>query len=160
MKCGYPRYLKAIQVVSLGLVLTQAQVQAQAPVQAQVQAQAPAQPQPQPFAVSAAKSAALGEDGLYATLCSACHGHGTASIGPYPPLFGSAILATAGPAYIAIKALRGSGNMLPLCSLASDEELTRLANDLAQANSSGQPAITLAEVATLRPAADECPDVK
>ena len=158
MKCGYPRYLKAIQVVSLGLVLTQAQVQAQAPVQAQVQAQAPAQPQP--FAVSAAKSAALGEDGLYATLCSACHGHGTASIGPYPPLFGSAILATAGPAYIAIKALRGSGNMLPLCSLASDEELTRLANDLAQANGSAQPAITLEEVATLRPAADECPDVK
>ena len=107
-----------------------------------------------------AASATEAQDDLYATLCAACHGHGTAPVGPYPPLFGSATLATAGPAYIAIKALRGSGNMLPLCGLASDEELTRLANDLAQANGSAQPAITLEEVATLRPAADECPDVK
>lgn len=107
-----------------------------------------------------AATATEARDDLYATLCAACHGHGTVPVGPYPPLFGSAILATAGPAYIAIKALQGAGNMFPLCGMASDEEVTRLANDLARANGSMQPALTPAEVAVLRPAADECPDVE
>ena len=107
-----------------------------------------------------AASATEAPDDLYATLCAACHGHGMAPVGPYPPLFGSATLATAGPAYIAIKALQGAGNMFPLCGMATDEELTRLANDLARANGSPQPPITAAEVAALRPAADECPDVE
>lgn len=135
MKHGYPKYLKAIRairVLSLGLLLAQAST----------------------LAVAEAR-----ED-LYATLCAACHGHGTAPVGPYPPLYGSAILATAGPAYIAIKALQGAGNMFPLCGMASDEEVTLLANDLARANGSLQPPITPAEVAVLRPAANECPDVE
>ena len=50
--------------------------------------------------------------------------------------------------------------MFPLCGMATDEELTRLANDLARANGNAQPAITTEEVATLRLAADECPDVE
>ena len=135
MKHGYPKCLKAIRairVLSLGLLLAQAS----------------------PLA------AAEAQDDLYATLCAACHGLGTAPVGPYPPLYGSAILATAGPAYIAIKALQGAGNMFPLCGMATDEEVTRLANDLARANGSVQPAITPAEVAVLRPAADECPNVE
>ena len=107
-----------------------------------------------------AASATEAPDDLYATLCAACHGHGMAPVGPYPPLFGSATLATAGPAYIAIKTLQGAGNMFPLCGMATDEELTRLANDLARANGSPQPPITAADVAALRPAADECPDVE
>ena len=125
-------YPKAIRVLSLGMLLAQ----------------------------GSALAAAEARDDLYATLCAACHGHGTAPVGPYPPLYGSAILATAGPAYIAIKALQGAGNMFPLCGMATDEEVTRLANDLARANGSVQPAITPAEVAVLRPAADECPNVE
>lgn len=126
------RAIEAIRVLSIGLCLTQA----------------------------SAVAAAEARDDLYAILCAACHGHGTVPVGPYPPLYGSAILATAGPAYIAIKALQGAGNMFPLCGMATDEEVTRLANDLARANGSLQPAIIPAEVAVLRPAADECPDVE
>jgi len=112
------------------------------------------------MAQASALPVATAEGDLYDTLCAACHGHGQAPIGPYPPLFGSAILATAGPYYIAIKAMQGAGNMFPLCGMATDEEVARLANELARANGNAQPAITPEEVAVLRPAADECPDVE
>jgi len=99
-------------------------------------------------------------EGLYTILCAACHGQGQAAIGPYPPLFGNATLASGGPLYVAVKALRGSGNMFPLCGLASNEELTLLANHLARINDSPAPAISLEEVAALRPPPDECPDIE
>ena len=131
MKRGYHTYLRVIRGVGLGLFLAQTALAAEAE-----------------------------GDSPYATLCAACHGHGPTPLGLYPPLFGSAILATAGPYYIAIKALRGAGNMFPLCGLATDAEVARLANDLARANGSGQPAITPEEVAALRPNADECPNLE
>lgn len=113
-----------------------------------------------PLTLAPSLQASGDPEDLYARLCAACHGQGQAAIGPYPPLFGNATLASGGPLYIAVKSLRGSGNMFPLCGLASDEELTLVANHLARANESPAPAISREEVAALRPAPDECPDVE
>ena len=44
--------------------------------------------------------------------------------------------------------------------LASDEELTLLANHLARVNGSLAPAISQEEIAALRPPPDECPEVE
>ncbi len=96
---------------------------------------------------------------LYAEFCAGCHGQDRAPLSgsPYPALFGNPQVAAAGPVYVALKALRGTGNMYPLCSLASDAEIAAIANDLAAANGHQGVALTVEAVAPLRPAAGDCP---
>ena len=95
---------------------------------------------------------------LYTDLCAGCHGQGREppSGGPYPALFGNPQVAAAGAVYVAIKALHGTGNMYPLCALASDAEVTAIANWLAAENGNQGPRVTLESVAALRPAAADC----
>lgn len=97
---------------------------------------------------------------IYAALCAACHGHGPAPLGPYPALFGNEALRNVGAIYVAIKTLRGAGNMFPLCAVASDEEVIGVANYLAAANGSLVPAIGVSDLADLRPAVEDCPPVR
>ncbi|WP_295443865.1 cytochrome c [uncultured Thiodictyon sp.] len=96
---------------------------------------------------------------LYAELCAGCHGEGTTRLSgsPYPALFGNPQVAAAGPIYVALKALQRTGNMYPLCALASDEEIATLANYLAAANGSQSPPLSPAGAAALRPAVGDCP---
>ena len=96
---------------------------------------------------------------LYADLCAACHGQGTVPLSgsPYPALFGNPQVAAAGPVYVALKALHGTGNMYPLCALASDAEIAAIANDLAAANGNQSPPLAPEAVAALRPAVGDCP---
>lgn len=97
---------------------------------------------------------------LYQELCAGCHGDGRVPIGPYPALFGNPVLTNGGATYVAIKALRGAGNMYPLCADASDDEVASLANYLAAANGSRAQPLTAQAAATLRPAAGDCPPVR
>ncbi len=95
---------------------------------------------------------------LYADLCAGCHGQGREPLrgGPYPALFGNPQVAAAGAAYVAVKALRGTGNMYPLCALASDSEVAAIANWLAAENGNQGPAVSLESVAALRPTMGDC----
>jgi mono/diheme cytochrome c family protein len=111
------------------------------------------------LAVTHAPTADEGPD-LYAALCAACHGHEPAPLGPYPALFGNEALRNVGAIYVAIKTLQGAGNMFPLCSVASDEEVVGVANYLAAANGSLVPPITTTDIAGLRPAVGDCPPVR
>lgn len=111
------------------------------------------------LALAQAPAADEGPD-LYAALCAACHGHEPAPLGPYPALFGNEALRNVGPIYVAIKTLQGAGNMFPLCAVASDEEVVGVANYLAAANGSLVPAISVVDIADLRPAVGDCPPVR
>lgn len=111
------------------------------------------------LAVAQIPAADEGPD-LYAALCAACHGHEPAPLGPYPALFGNEALRNVGAIYVAIKTLQGAGNMFPLCSVASDEEVVGVANYLAAANGSLVPAISVLDIAGLRPAVGDCPPVR
>ena len=95
---------------------------------------------------------------LFADYCAACHGEGRTPLagGPYPALFGNPQIAAAGAAYVALKALWGTGNMYPLCALASDTQVVAIANWLAAANGNQGPALTPESVAALRPAMADC----
>jgi mono/diheme cytochrome c family protein len=95
---------------------------------------------------------------LFADFCAGCHGQGREPLAgsPYPALFGNPQVAAAGATYVALKALRGTGNMYPLCALASDAEITAIANWLAAANGNPGPALTPEVVAALRPAVADC----
>jgi mono/diheme cytochrome c family protein len=95
---------------------------------------------------------------LYTDLCAGCHGQGREPLvgSPYPALFGNPLVAAAGATYVALKVLQGAGNMYPLCGLASDAEVTAIANWLAAANGHAGAPLTPEAVAALRPAVADC----
>ena len=108
------------------------------------------------FAMGPGRSAA-DPAAIYGELCAGCHGDGAQAIGPeYPALFGNQTITAGGAAYVAVKMLRGGGNMFPFCAIASDQEVVSVANYLAAANGSPQQAMTIGDVGAIRPEPNEC----